>query len=196
MDPTNRRRFDDYEIDLGTGELRRNGRPVPLQRQPARVLARLVASAGTLVPREALHAAVWGDGVHVDFERGLNYCIRQLRQTFDDDPKAPRFIETVARQGYRFVAAVHSIDRLPVVSDETSGRRTKKGTVPFFRNQETHEKGDSPLGLRRPHRPWRLALVGAGVLVVGLAVDRLAGGNPQHHEMAAAVVRALHDAVF
>lgn len=110
MDRNSRRCFGAYEIDLATGELRRDGVPVPLQRQPARVLARLVARAGTLVPREELHAAIWGNnGVHVDFDRGLNYCIRQLREALDDDAKTPRFIETVARQGYRFVAVVDTI---------------------------------------------------------------------------------------
>lgn len=168
MGATDRRRFGDYEIDLETGELRRNGQAVPLQRQPARVLVRLVARPGTLVPRQELQATVWGDGVHVDFDRGLNYCIRQLRQTLGDDPKAPRFIETVARQGYRFVAAVHPVEVGP----------------------------DGVHGLPRPRGRWRLGLAAAGVVVIGMAVDRLSGGSPQHHEIAVAVVRAVHDAVF
>ena len=131
MEQTGRRRFDDYEIDLGTGELRRHGQPVALQRHPARVLARLVGRAGTLVPREELHAAVWNDDVHVDFDRGLNYCVRQLRQTLGDDAKTPRFIETVARQGYRFVAVVEPVAYPP--------RRTAA----------------KPAAVRTPHRGWR-----------------------------------------
>ena len=170
MEQTGRRRFDGYEIDLGTGELRRSGQPVALQRQPARVLARLVSRAGTLVPREELHAAVWGDGVHVDFERGLNYCIRQLRQALGDDPKAPRFIKTVARQGYRFVAVVEVAGPPPHPVQSAAWPR-----VP---------------------RRWRLAAAAVAVLVVGLAADRMIGGNPQHHDTAVAVVQALHDAVF
>jgi DNA-binding winged helix-turn-helix (wHTH) protein len=170
MDQKGRRRFDGYEIDLETGELRRDGRPVPLQRQPARTLARLVSRAGALVPREELQAAVWGDGVHVDFDRGLNYCIRQLRQTLADDPRAPRFIETVARQGYRFVARVEVAGpSLPAVA---------------------------PTATPRPRRPWRWAAAAVVVLVGGLAADRMAGGDPQHHEMAVSVVQALHDALF
>ncbi len=110
MDQGPRRRFGAYDFDLTTGELRRDGVPIPLQRQPARALACLVARAGTLVPRADLHAAIWGQDVHVDFDRGLNYCIRQLREVLIDDAKAPRYIETIARQGYRFVAPV-DVDR-------------------------------------------------------------------------------------
>jgi DNA-binding winged helix-turn-helix (wHTH) protein len=169
MDVTGRRRFFDYEISLETGELRRNGQPVPLERQPARVLARLVADAGSLVRREDLQAAVWGEDVHVDFNRGLNYCIRQLRQALDDDAKSPRFIETVARQGYRFVAPVTLV---PPESMTLPGRP------------------------RRPVRPRQLAFAAGAVLTLGLAADRMVGGNPQHHQIAVAVVQALHDVVF
>jgi DNA-binding winged helix-turn-helix (wHTH) protein len=166
MDQTSRHRFFDYEINLETGELRRHGQPVRLQRQPARVLARLVSQAGTLVPREELHAAIWDQGVNVDFERGLNYCIRQLRQALDDDARTPRFIETVARQGYRFVAVVTPVDR------------TSHGPA----------RG-------RARRRWRWA-VAAALIVVGFAADRVGGGNPTHHEWTVTVARAVHDAVF
>jgi DNA-binding winged helix-turn-helix (wHTH) protein len=170
MDPTDRWRFEDYEIDLGTGELQRRGQPVPLQRQPARVLARLVGRAGALVPREELHAAVRGDGVYVDFDRGLNYCIRQLRQALGDDPRAPRFIETVARQGYRFVAPIEPA--APTRPETASTARSAR------------------------HRRWQVAAAALGALTLGLAVDRMAGGNPEHHEIAVTVVQALHDIVF
>jgi DNA-binding winged helix-turn-helix (wHTH) protein len=199
MDLTGRRRFDDYEIDLGTAELRRNGRPIPLQRQPARVLVRLVASAGTLVPREDLQAAVWGGDVHVDFNRGLNYCIRQLRQAFGDDPKAPRFIETVARQGYRFVAAVRPVDcfpptihRLPSTVPASSLSARVAHLACAARSGRAAGVASEP----RPTRRWPLALAALVTLGVGLAADRLAGGNAQHHEMALLVARAVHDFVF
>jgi DNA-binding winged helix-turn-helix (wHTH) protein len=169
MDQKGRRRFDGYEIDLETGELRRDGRPVPLQRQPARTLARLVSRAGALVPREELQAAVWGDGVHVDFDRGLNYCIRQLRQTLADNPRAPRFIETVARQGYRFVATVEVVGPSRLEASATASRAPRR---------------------------WRVAAAAVALLVLGFAADRAAGGNPHHHDMAVSVVQALHDALF
>jgi DNA-binding winged helix-turn-helix (wHTH) protein len=172
MDGTSRRRFGAYELDLDTGELRCEGRPVPLQRQPALVLMRLVTRAGALVPREDLQAAVWGIDVHVDFDRGLNYCIRQLRETLKDDARAPRFIETVARQGYRFVA---TLEPARVANPETVRAKPIRRT------------------------PRRLALVCAAVVVVLLGLrlaDAAMGASEQHHQTAVAIARAIHDAVF
>ena len=106
MESSDLRRFDAFELDLRSGELRRGGRPVPLQRQPALVLVALVSRAGTLVSRQDLKDIVWPEHTYVDFDRGLNYCVRHLRAALDDEARAPRFIETMARQGYRFVAPV------------------------------------------------------------------------------------------
>lgn len=102
-------RFGAFEFDVATAELRKSGLPVSLERQPALTLALLVSRAGRLVPREDLRRAVWPSDVHVDFDRGLNYCIRQLRAALNDDARAPTFIETVPRQGYRFVAPVEAV---------------------------------------------------------------------------------------
>ena len=106
MDDARLCRFGPFELDLTADELRRDGAAVPLQRQPALVLVALVAQAGRLVPRAELRRAVWGDATHVDFDRGLNYCIRHLRAALGDDARHPRFIETVARRGYRFIAPI------------------------------------------------------------------------------------------
>ena len=100
------RTFGPFQLDLTTGQLRRLGVNVSLQRQPARVLTTLVSRAGDLVSREDLREAVWDEATHVDFNRGLNYCIRHLRAALGDDAREPRFIETVARQGYRFIEPV------------------------------------------------------------------------------------------
>jgi DNA-binding winged helix-turn-helix (wHTH) protein len=97
-------RFRDFTLHPDTGELRRNGVTIRLERQPARVLTALASRAGTLVTREELRAAVWPEGTHVEFDQGLNYCIRQVRAALDDDARRPEFIETVARRGYRFIA--------------------------------------------------------------------------------------------
>jgi DNA-binding winged helix-turn-helix (wHTH) protein len=98
--------FAEFSLDPRSGELRRGGRVVPLERQPSIVLACLVATPGKLVSRPELAAAVWTDAVHVSYEDGLNYCIRQVRAALGDDPKSPRFIETVPKRGYRFIAPV------------------------------------------------------------------------------------------
>lgn len=100
-------RFGQFSFDPQTGELRdRNGRIVPLEPQPARVLTVLVARPGSLVTREELRASVWPEGTHVEFDQGLNYCIRQVRAALGDNARQPVFIETVARRGYRFLPKV------------------------------------------------------------------------------------------
>jgi TolB-like protein len=82
----------------------RAGAPVHLQPQPARVLALLAAAPGRLVTREELRQHVWGSGTFVDFDQGLNWCIRRIREALEDDAAAPRYIQTVPRRGYRFIA--------------------------------------------------------------------------------------------
>lgn len=110
-------RFGIFEFDPGTGELRRDGTPVRLQAQPARALAVLLRHAGETVTREALQREVWSDGTHVDFERGLNFCIAQLRTALRDSADSPRYIQTVPRAGYRFIAPVSApSDEAPAVA--------------------------------------------------------------------------------
>ena len=100
--------FAEFTLDPVSGELTRNGRPVPLEHQTSIVLARLVSGAGAVVTRAELAAALWGDGTHVSFDDGLNYCIRKVRAALGDDPRSPRFIETIPRRGYRFISPVTS----------------------------------------------------------------------------------------
>jgi DNA-binding winged helix-turn-helix (wHTH) protein/TolB-like protein len=100
-------RFGIFELDRGTGELRRNGRLIPLAAQPARVLSLLIARAGELVTREELQHALWGDETHVDFDAGISTCINQIRSALGDRAASARFIETVPRRGYRFIADVN-----------------------------------------------------------------------------------------
>jgi DNA-binding winged helix-turn-helix (wHTH) protein len=103
-------RFADYTFDPATGELRRqDGTTVPLEPQPARALAVLASRAGSLVTRDELRAALWPGGVHVEFDQGLNYCIRQIRAALGDNARQPVFIETVARRGYRFLPPVDGL---------------------------------------------------------------------------------------
>ena len=97
-------RFGEFELDIGSGELRRRGRRVPLGPQPLKVLTALVAAPGEIVSRDALCKRIWGEGTFVDLEHGLNFCIREIRSKLGDHPKRPRFIETIPRRGYRFVA--------------------------------------------------------------------------------------------
>jgi len=104
-----RLRFGEFEFDNQTGELWQGRTLVRLQPQPARVLAFLTAQPGALVTREALQHHVWDRGTVVDFEQGLNWCIRRLREVLHDTPSEPKFIQTVPRRGYRFVADVQEL---------------------------------------------------------------------------------------
>src|SRR5439155_13391045 len=101
-------RFGPFEVDLAATELRKRGRKVPLQDQPFKVLALLVQRPGDLVSREELQRALWPSDTFGEFDEGLNKAVQKLRQALDDSSDNPRFIETLPRKGYRFIAAVES----------------------------------------------------------------------------------------
>ena len=99
-------RFGDFELDRMTLELRKAGQKIRLAPQPARVLVLLANRPGELVTRDELRREVWGEETHVDFERNLNYCINCVRDALGDTAQSPRYIETLPRRGYRFIADV------------------------------------------------------------------------------------------
>jgi DNA-binding winged helix-turn-helix (wHTH) protein len=99
-------RFGLYEADAAAGELRKNGRKVKLQEQPFRVLLLLLERPGTVVTRDEIRQALWPDDTFVDFDHSLNTVVNKLRDALDDVAANPRFIETLARRGYRFIAPV------------------------------------------------------------------------------------------
>jgi len=101
-------RFGAFEVDLGRGEVRKQGLRLRLQEQPFQVLSALLEQPGEIVSREELVRRLWPDGTVVDYDRGLNAAITRLRQTLSDSAETPRYVETVARRGYRFVAAVET----------------------------------------------------------------------------------------
>jgi DNA-binding winged helix-turn-helix (wHTH) protein len=101
-----RLRFDVFELDLAGGELRKGDRPIRLQPQPLKVLMLLAGRPGELVSRDEIQKQVWPRDTFVDFDQGLNYCVRQIRAALGDAAETPRFVETVPRRGYRFLAAV------------------------------------------------------------------------------------------
>lgn len=104
--PGSRLRFGSYEFDAHRGELWKGGRFIPLQPQPARVLSLLLTNPGETVLREEFQSQVWGGNPSIDIDQSLNFCIRRLRATLHDRPESPRYIETVPRRGYRFIATV------------------------------------------------------------------------------------------
>jgi TolB-like protein len=97
-------RFGTFELHLRAGELRRRGVRLALQEQPLRILTALLERSGDVVAREDLCKRLWPDGTFVDFEHSLNAAVRRLRTTLGDEAEVPRFIETVHKRGYRFLA--------------------------------------------------------------------------------------------
>ena len=110
--PPDRVRFGVFEADLATGELRTRGRRVPLQDQPFQILALLLRRPGEIVAREELERALWPADTFVEFEHSVNTAIKKLRQALGDSAENPRFIETLPRKGYRFIAPVANLARL------------------------------------------------------------------------------------
>jgi DNA-binding winged helix-turn-helix (wHTH) protein/TolB-like protein len=144
MSDAGRVRFGMFEFDPATRELRREGVPVRLQSQPAQVLAKLIAHAGETVTRETLREALWGTETFVDFDRGLNFCIAQIRAALGDSAEAPRFVKTFPKRGYQFIAPVG-----PVAPPEE-----KPAAIP-------------PASRRRLVVPALLALLIGGVILFG-----------------------------
>jgi len=110
IDPTRTVRFGLFEVDLSSGTLARQGIRIKLQEQPFRILSLLLQQNGEIVTREQLRQALWQEGTHVNFDGSLNAALKKLRASLQDDAENPRFIETVPRQGYRFLAPVHVIN--------------------------------------------------------------------------------------
>ena len=101
-------RFGEFELDVAGYSLRRSGQPIRLERRPMDLLILLVERQRDLVSRAEIIERLWGDGVFVDVEMGINTAIRKVRHVPGDTPEAPTFIETVSGRGYRFVADVSS----------------------------------------------------------------------------------------
>ncbi len=116
---TRRYRFGAFEADAATGELRRQGVRVRIHAQPFQVLMMLVERQGEVVTREEISRELWPEGTFVDYEHGVNSAVNRLREALGDKANSPRFVETLARKGYRFVAPVERIG-----SDEVSEERS------------------------------------------------------------------------
>ena len=112
-------RFGIFEVDVASGELRRDGVRIKLQEQPFQVLAALIERPGEVVAREDLQKRLWPRDVNVDFDRGLNKAINRLREALGDDADHPTFIETLPHRGYRFLA---SLDAPPVAAVATPAK--------------------------------------------------------------------------
>jgi TolB-like protein/DNA-binding winged helix-turn-helix (wHTH) protein/Flp pilus assembly protein TadD len=121
--------FGIFQLDLKARELHRAGVKVKLQAQPFRVLALLVERAGQVVTREELQKNVWPTDVYVAFDQGLNNAIKKVRDALGDSADSPRYIETVARHGYRFVAPVSAVPWSPAESRSHFGLHSSRNTA-------------------------------------------------------------------
>jgi Tol biopolymer transport system component/DNA-binding winged helix-turn-helix (wHTH) protein len=141
--------FGVFEVDLRSGELRRNGSRIKLQEQPLQILTLLLEQPGEVVSREELRTRLWPADTFVDFDHSLNAAVRRLRDALGDSAENPRYVETVARRGYRFLAPVNGTP--PAVAAET------------------------PVHPPRPARIWWIALAAALLLSAGLGVGLFLG---------------------
>jgi len=120
-------RFGVFEADQKTEELRKQGRRLLLQGQPLQVLLMLLNRPGQLVTRGELHQALWPDGTFVDFDHSLNTAVNKIREALGDSAASPRFVETLARRGYRFIASVEVLDDTPRTQQGPALQQTAPG---------------------------------------------------------------------
>lgn len=147
--------FGTFAFSSDTLELTREGRPVRLEPQPARALAALLARAGELVSRDELRAAIWGQETHVDYDRGLAYCIGQVRAALADNADTPRFVQTLPKRGFRFIAPV-------------TAAAPRLGESPDLPTMVTPAAASRQASMRFSRR--RLVFAGVGVLATALGV--------------------------
>jgi len=115
--PTKNARFGAFAADLRTGELRKHGRKIRVAGLSFRILAMLLDRPGELLTREEIRKALWPADTFVDFDHGMNTAVRKLRDALGDSASKPRFIETLPRRGYRFIAAVEGIEPAPAQAE-------------------------------------------------------------------------------
>jgi Tol biopolymer transport system component/DNA-binding winged helix-turn-helix (wHTH) protein len=173
-------RFGAFELDTAHGTLRKAGISVKLHPQPFRVLSLLAECPGQIVTREQIQHCLWGDNTFVDFEGGINFCVKQIRAALGDDPEKPRYIETLHRRGYRFIAPAHVAARatesaesraeLRIVSeDETAPPEAIADHAPQVGAQPLQISGTKASVVMRP---WLMALTVCVVLVFVAALAR------------------------
>src|SRR5262245_53515230 len=147
-------RFGVYEVDLSSEELRKNGLRVKLSGQPFQVLAMLLGRPGQVMTREEIQKNLWPDGTFVDFDHSLNTAINRIREALGDSAENPRFVETLARRGYRFIA--------PVVSTGSPGARHTGQTT----QEETGTQVVDGMHHRRRRGLWAALLAGSVVAIL------------------------------
>jgi len=165
------RRFGTFEINLESEELRKNGMHLRLSGQPFQVLAFLIERAGDVVTREELHSKLWSADTFVDFDHGLNNAVARIREVLDDSPDSPRYVQTIPRRGYRFIAPVtnvHSARIAGSAADSTiAASQTMLGPAALGRRPGSERR----FVFTRP-MAWLVGAVVIAVLVISFATYR------------------------
>lgn len=157
-------KFGVYELDADSLELRKQGAVVRLQEQPLRLLVALTERPGEIVTREQLQTLIRGKDTFVDFEQSLNKAVNRLREALNDDAGQPRYVETVPRRGYRFVAPVSLLDGLAKQVGATDA------PLPPASAASTTQVSARPWRLGSP---WRLAILAGVFLLLAAATAYL-----------------------
>jgi TolB-like protein/DNA-binding winged helix-turn-helix (wHTH) protein/Tfp pilus assembly protein PilF len=167
-------RFDAFELDARSGELRKSGILLRLQPQPFRLLFLLIDHAGQVVTREEIQRSLWVDSTFVDFDHGINYSINQIRSALADNAEKPRYIETLTKRGYRFIGTVEQ-------APNGSGKEaTKEGIEPAV-----------PHSPKRTRRIYIIALSGIAIMatLIAFAIRSVRGHRTQPTE--ASTIKSL-----
>jgi Tol biopolymer transport system component/DNA-binding winged helix-turn-helix (wHTH) protein len=173
-------RFGLYEVDLEVGILKRHGIPLRLQEQPFRILAFLLERPGQILTREELRNRLWPEGTFVEFDGSLNTALMKLRAALNDDPDNPRFVETVPKKGYRFIAPVQMVrgSEEPAISPVETGAAVRgavsadEDDLPGSRELADRVQAPATGSKRLPASVAGVALFLAGVAVAAAAVWR------------------------
>ncbi len=170
-EPARRYRFGAFEADASTGELRRQGIRIKLNAQPFQVLLMLLERPGEVLTREEISRALWSDGTFVDFDHGVNSAVNRIREALGDAAGNPRFVETLARKGYRFVAPVEQIADNTALQPDAGAERGESVS------EKAHETGilASPKELPpAPHAVVRTLFLLLQLMYLGIYVGALA----------------------
>ncbi len=164
-------KFEQFELDCSRYELRHRGHAQKLEKIPMELLLLLVTADGRLVSREEIEERLWGKGVFVDTEHGINTAIRKIRQVLRDDPEHPRFVQTVQRKGYRFIADVTNIREIQSQNDGAAKGEEfipSRGSEPSRMNQSepgTAGADDGAVPVRRASRRLVWSGIAAAMLL-------------------------------
>jgi TolB-like protein/DNA-binding winged helix-turn-helix (wHTH) protein/Flp pilus assembly protein TadD len=169
-----RLRFGVFELDLRAGELRKHGLRIHIQEQPFQVLVLLLEQPGEVVTREELQKKLWLADTFVDFDHGLNKAISKIREALSDSVESPRFVETVARRGYRFLAEVQVVDTAPARSPELAAL-----PHPVAEARDRGDLAGTPAMPRHfsPSLAWKISVFVLLLLVVSLSAWKLHSWN-------------------